>query len=103
MEQYIKELEMKLTQAMQRIESLEQFASNLTETTSIPYAVEMAIRDRFQLQSAVTAEVSSKNADSEDVTVNEAGAATYAVMNDPVGFLSVTVNGTTYYVPYFNA
>lgn len=96
MEQRIKELE-------NRIQALEASLARLNNTTSIPWEFEQALRDRLALGTVIVASTSSKGANSEDVTVNEAGTNTYAVMNDPVGFIKLTFNGTDYYIPYFNA
>lgn len=41
----------------------------------------------------------SKGADTEDVTIDEAGAATKVVMNDPDGFLLLGDK----YIPYFTS
>lgn len=94
----IASLESQLTQ----MEGINTFIQSLKASTTIPFEVDRAFRDRFR--DILTLSVSSsKTADSEDVTVNEGGSSSYAVMNDPVGFLEFTIAGTVYYVPYFNA
>ena len=40
---------------------------------------------------------SSKGASSENVTVNEAGIATYSVMGTPTGFIRIGDNDVPYY------
>lgn len=72
--------------------------------SQIPYQVEQAFRERLDIASFTTNIVtSSKGANSEDVSVNEAGSSSYSVMGDPVGFLKITISSTDYYIPYFNA
>lgn len=85
---------------IKRIEELEKFKKSLEASTSIPQPVYAAFKDRFSDIVGIT--VSAKGANSEDVTVDEAGSNTYAVMNDPVGFLQVRINNTIYYIPYFS-
>ena len=82
-----------------KLDEVYAFMQSLKSSNSIPLEVDRALRDR--LLGLAQLSVSTKGADTEDVTVNEGGAATYAVMNDPVGFLQTSINGTTYYVPYF--
>lgn len=95
---------------LQRIETLEAKLKKLESTTTIPLEVDRAFRARLGLEDLASLDyvnglaipaVSAKGADTEDVSVNEAGAGTYAVMGDPDGFLEVPIAGTTYYVPYF--
>lgn len=66
---------------------------------NIPYNVQEALRRRLGSGSVLT--LSAKGVDTEDVSVNEAGSSSYAVMNDPDGFLQIDIKGTTYYIPYF--
>jgi hypothetical protein len=87
-------------QLQKEIEMLKQEIQNLKSSTTIPYDVDQAFRVR--LSDLLALSVSSKGVNTEDVTVNEAGVASYAVMNDPDGFLQVTLNGTVYYLPYFS-
>ena len=82
------------------LEELKAWKKSLESSSSIPLNIDQAFRARFEKGSVFT--VSTKGADTEDVTVDEAGLATYAVMNDPDGFLQVTVGGTIYYLPYFD-
>lgn len=86
----------------QRVQELERRLALLENGATIPYPVESAFRDRLGVGGIPVIQTSTKGVDSEDVTVNEAGASTYAVMNDPDGFLKVVISGTTYYLPYFD-
>ncbi len=88
---------------IQKLNEVYDFIQKMKASSTIPLDVDRAIRDRLGLSGIPLGAVSAKTANSEDVTVNEAGAGTYAVMNDPVGFLEITLGSTTYYVPYFNA
>ena len=84
----------------QQIRELQDFNRSLQSAHSIPLAVYQAFSERFV--NSVIME-STKSADSEDVTVNEAGAGSYAVLGDPVGFIKINVNGKIRQIPYFNA
>lgn len=86
-----------------KLEEIYSFMESLKASTSIPLEVDQAFRFRLGLDTVPLTAVSSKNADSEDIPVDEGGAALYDVMGDPVGFLQLTLGNTTYYVPYFNA
>jgi hypothetical protein len=81
------------------LEELKAWKKSLEASSTIPLNIDQSFRTRFPKGSVFT--VSTKGVDTEDVSVNEAGIAAYAVMNDPDGFLQVTVAGTIYYVPYF--
>jgi hypothetical protein len=96
MEQYIKELET-------RIATLEDALAKLNNTAEIPWEFEQALRDRLVLGTNIVAGASSKTANSEDVTVNESGSGSYAVMNDPIGFIKLRFGENDYHIPYFNA
>lgn len=92
---------------MQKIEDLnallnaqQAFIDALKSAHTLPLEVDNAIRDRLGNTAVFTAGV--KGVDTEDVTVNEAGASTHTVLADPVGFLTIEVNGSTYNVPYYS-
>jgi len=82
-----------------QIKILEGFKKSLESFTTIPFNVDKAWRERFK--DIVGLKVSTKDLDSEDQAVNEGGAGTYDVLGDPDGFLEFTVQGTTYYIPYY--
>lgn len=84
----------------QQQQELWDFMQALKSSSTIPYEVDGAFRNRFATSLGLV--VSSKGADTEDVTVNESGSSTYTVMDDPDGFLEVNINGTVYYLPYFS-
>lgn len=86
-------------QEKQEFEDMKRFVQALKSSNSIPLEVDRAFRARLSALFGLS--VSTKGVDTEDVTVDESGAATYAVMNDPDGFLEVSINGTIYYLPYF--
>ena len=94
---------MTLEQLLQRIDELQQEIDLLKADSTIPYEVEQAFRKRLAISSYTPVVVSAKGANSEDVSVNEGGVASYSVMNDPVGFLQVTIASNVYYIPFFNA
>lgn len=93
-----------MPELLQRVQYLENEVRNLKNAGSISNDVEQALRTRFQLERldvAASFSVSSKLANSENQAVNEAGAASYSVLNAPDGFVQATVGGTTYYLPAF--
>jgi hypothetical protein len=81
-----------------RINELQAELDLLKSAHSIPFEIENAFRERLEGNSIA---VSSKGADTEDVSVDEGGISTYSVLNDPDIFLEVMINGTTYYIPAF--
>lgn len=89
------------TETEQRIKKLEREIAQLKSFTTIPFEVEGAFKTRLGIAELARISVSTKGVDTEDVTVNEAGASSYAVMNDPDIFLQLSVSGTTYYIPAF--
>lgn len=93
MNEEIKQLQEQVVKLTQRLDSLQS-------STTIPFDVDRAFRDRFRDITGLS--VSSKNLDSEDQAVNEGGASTYSVMGDPDGFLQITISNVAYYIPYFN-
>lgn len=84
----------------QKLNKVFEWFEQMQKSSAIPRSTEMALRERLKGIGS-TLIVSTKGVDTEDVTVNESGSASYAVMNDPVGFLQVTINNTIYYIPYF--
>ena len=83
----------------QQLETLLTWKRQMESSSTIPLNVNQALKARLLGSLGLT--VSTKDVDSEDVTVSEGGASSYAVMNDPDGFLQVTINDTVYYIPYF--
>lgn len=84
-----------------QVAELLSFKRALEAAGTIPYNVDSAFRERLASQTKFG--VSSKSADAEDVTINEAGAAVKEVLADPVGFIDVDLeDGTTVAVPYFS-
>lgn len=82
----------------QRITKLENELKKLGSSTTIPFNVEQAFRNRITLGELSS---SSKAADSEDKTVNEGGVSVYAVLNRPDGYDKRTDAGTTKYYPFY--
>ena len=73
------------------------FKKSLENSSTIPLQIDQSFKDRF----SSTLVSSSKSATSENKSVNEAGVATYSVLNPPDAFIQITVNGTLYYIPVF--
>ena len=87
----------------QQLRELLEWKKSLESSHSIPLNIDQALIGRGYTKTSPTPlTVSSKGVDTEDVTVTESGSASYAVMNDPDGFLQVTIAGTIYYLPYFS-
>lgn len=86
-------------QEKQSLQELLNWKKSLERSSSIPLNIDQALTGRGFTKTVL--KLSTKGVDTEDVTVNESGAASYAVMNDPDGFLEVFINDTTYYLPYF--
>lgn len=79
---------------IKRIEELERLVVSMQNYNSITPEF------RNVLQRANLAS-SSKGATSENQTVNEGGAASYAVLKGPDAYIQATVGSTTYYIPVF--
>ena len=85
------------------VEELKAWKANMEASSKIPLAVDQAFRARFANLGTIL-KVSAKGVDTEDVSVVDTDGGvinTYVVMNDPDGFLEVTIGATTYYIPYF--
>jgi hypothetical protein len=90
---------MSTEELLARIVSLENYINSLKSASSIPLDVDSAFRERFTVASFTTGQ---KGADTEDVSIDEAGATVHTVLNDPTGFLTVTIEGVAYNVPYYS-
>lgn len=82
-----------------KILALENWKKSLENSQSIPLNVNQAFARRLTGNLGLSS--SSKSNSSENQAVNEGGAATYNVLKSPDGFLQITIDGTTYYIPYF--
>ena len=81
---------------IRRIEKLETFIENMQSSNKIPLSIDQSLRGRFGFL-----KVSTKAASSEDVSINEAGAATKTVLDNPDGYLEIVIASVTYYIPIF--
>ncbi len=88
---------MNLTPEQQQ--ELWNFMQALKSAATIPYEVDGAFRDR--LSNSLALSVSTKGQDTEDLEINEAGSSTLTAMQDPDGFLEVSIGGTIFHIPYF--
>lgn len=64
------------------------------------FSIQETIKARI---GAISLSLSPKGVDTEDVTINEAGAATHTVLNDPAGFLLFKNEGTERHIPFFSS
>jgi hypothetical protein len=85
-----------------RITLLEERLKKLENSTTIPFEVEQAFRDRLRISSYSTIESDSKSASSENQAVNEGGSATYSVLKSPDRFVKVVINGQNRYLPAYD-
>lgn len=84
------------------VKSQQEFIGNLSRFERIPLPVSQALGRKLNIRNVPRISASSKSATSEDVTVNESGASTYTVLNDPVGFVTLAdLQGNTYEIPYY--
>ena len=85
----------------EQIDILKEQLMLLQAGATIPHSVEVAFRDRLNIDSFTPVSTSSKVATSENQSVNEGGASSYSVLGIPDGFLQITINSTIYYIPIF--
>lgn len=83
----------------QKLNEVYESIQNLKSSSTIPFDVDGAFRDRLAGSLGLT--VSSKGATEENQAVDEAGSGTYSVLGVPSGFLEINISGTTYYLPYY--
>jgi len=81
----------------QEFEELKAEVKALRTTSTIPFEVENAFRDRLRIANAPT--VSAKGNQTESIPVNTAAGTLVQLFPDV--FLEVTVNGVTYYIPAY--
>lgn len=94
MPEEIEQLKKENADLKKRLEKIEQY------TTSLGGSLEF--RNLVKEYAKTSLSVSTKGADEEDQAVNEAGSGTYNVLKEPVGFLEVEIDGTTYNLPYYS-
>lgn len=75
-------MDTELKQLQDRVASLEAILTSLTNAASIPADIQRALILSLSA-------VSSKSATSENKSVNEAGAASYSVLNPPDRFIRI--------------
>lgn len=85
----------------QKLNELYEFMNNMKSSGSIPYEVDSAIKDRIRFSGLNPLASSTKSSTSEAQLVNESGSSSYNVLPLPDGYLQVTINSTTYYIPIF--
>lgn len=76
------------------------FIMSLKSSFDIPIEIDAAFNDRF-IAPLPLLKASTVAATAHNKSVNEAGSATYAVMDKPTGFVEVTINDTIRVIPYF--
>lgn len=83
------------------VDGLQGQLDMLKSNSTIPNDIGEAMKARV-LTDVNPVAISSKSSTSENQAVNESGASSYSVLKAPDGFLETTINGTTYYIPYFS-
>lgn len=81
-----------------KLNELYTFMKNMKASFSLPLDVDRALVGRSFVKGL---KKSTKAANSEDITVNEGGAAVHTVLDNPNGYLEVSIDGVVYYLPYF--
>jgi hypothetical protein len=87
-----------LEQLKKEIADLKAWKASLERSSTIPLSIDQAFRARFELVS-----LSTIGATSHNKTVDEAGSATYSVMDKPDLFVQVKVGTSIYYIPVFTS
>lgn len=85
----------------EQINDLQRQIDQLKSSTTLPLDIAEAFKIRLVDVLPGIATQTTKSATAENKTVDEAGVASYQVMNKPDGFLKVTITGIIYYIPYF--
>jgi len=84
-----------------QVSELTQRLDMLNSSTTIPFAVDVAISDRV-IKKIPIAELSTKSATSENISFAISGTP-YVALGAPDGFLEVTLkDGSKKFVPYYN-
>lgn len=83
------------------VEKLKAEVNALKSFSTIPFDVDVALRERLGINLLSKLLVSAKGATTENQAVAEGGAASYSVLKPPDLFLQVIVSGTTYYLPVY--
>jgi hypothetical protein len=86
-------------QERQELNDLLIWKHQMEASHSIPLNVDQAIRGRFV--DAVTMKPTTKTATSENVSINEGGAAVKTVLGPPDAFKKIVVDGVLYYCPLY--
>lgn len=86
-----------------RVEMLEAENRSLKNVANMSYENDGAFRDRFKLNTFIAGNSSSKAAASEGINIDEGGSGMFTVAQLMDGFIIITLNGTDYNVPYYNA
>jgi hypothetical protein len=88
-----------MEELQRQIEALREELNSLKNSSTIPFDIGEAFRDRLETESAT---LNGTSTASYIQAVNESGSATYNVAKPMNGFLSIKVGGVTYKVPYYS-
>lgn len=89
------------TQEQQLLQQLAKDVAQIKNYTS-NLGGSLEFKTIVQRYAGNTLKKSTKGTDTEDQAVDEGGAGTYNVLKEPDGFLEITINNLTYYLPYFS-
>ena len=81
-----------------KLQEVYDFIQKLKSSTTVPFEVEGALRERLNPVSFTT---STKTTASETQAVNEGGMASYDVAKPADAFVELTWNNTRIYIPYY--
>lgn len=82
----------------QKLNEVYEVIQQLRSASALPFDIREALSDALVGSSLST---SSKVSTSENQAVDEAGSGTYSVLKPPDGFLQISIDGTTYYLPMY--
>lgn len=99
METENKKIQTQVDELKKDVQELTRIVKSLYSATTIPLEIGEAFKKRLEKRTELS--TSTKDVNSEDVTINEAGSSTVTVLNDPDGFDQANINGEVHYYPYF--
>jgi len=93
-----------MEELQRQINELKAELQLIKSSTTIPFPVEQAFRDRLKINSlAELQSQSTKTAASETQAIDEGGMGSFNVAKPMDGFFVWVKDNSTYYVPYYNA
>jgi len=92
-----------MEELQRQINELRVEVERLRSSTTIPYTVDQAFRERLEIKDlSKLINQTDKDASTETRAVNEAGTNSYNVAKPMDGFFLFVKDNTAYYIPYYN-